>query len=225
MAETTFAAWGEWLRDHYLCERCGSIPRQRAVVNVLESVKPGWRDLVVHESSPTFNFFASQCPRYSYSFLFDDVPCGQSKDGSRCENLESLTFESGRFDVFITQDVLEHVLRPDQALSEIVRVLRPGGIHICTVPKHKNIAKSYPRARSVGGRMEYLVEPQYHGNPVNNGKSLVTWDFGADLEDLMMLWTGYLTSTYLIRDRKRGIDGEFLEVFVTRKDPDNRVGP
>ena len=37
------------------------------------------------------------------------------------------------------------------------------------------------------------------------------------------LWTGYLTSTYLIRDRKRGIDGEFLEVFVTRKDPDNKV--
>jgi SAM-dependent methyltransferase len=221
MGETKFIAYQDWLRDHYLCERCKSIPRQRALVEVLNIFRPNWRSLTIHECSPVMRFFAEQCCGYSSSFFYEDVPLGSHKDGNRCENLEALTFPEASYDIFITQDVLEHVFHPDKALAEIMRVLRQGGIHIFTTPKHKNLLKSYPRAKLVNGTVDHLVEPSYHGNPIGDGRSLVTWDYGADFDDLIQQWSGYNTCNLTIRDRSRGIDGEYLDVFVTLKDSVN----
>lgn len=220
---TTFIATGEWLRDSYLCPRCHSIPRQRALVHVLESLLPDWRAKTVHESSPTLGYFAEQCAGYSCSFYFEDTTLGALKGTLRCESLESLTFADGHFDLFITQDVLEHVVCPDRALAEISRVLKPGGMHVFTTPKHKDLLQSRARVQPDGDGVRYLSEPVYHGNPIGDGRSLVTWDYGADFESLLHQWSGYLTSTYVIRDRRIGVDGEFLEVFVTVKDPVNAI--
>ena len=35
--ETTFIEHNDWLRDHYLCSTCHSIPRQRALIHVLNT--------------------------------------------------------------------------------------------------------------------------------------------------------------------------------------------
>lgn len=139
------------------------------------------------------------------------------KHGVRCENLEELTFPSGTFDVFITQDVFEHVFNPDRATREIMRVLRPGGVHVFTAPKHKGLKKSRCRAELREGTVVHLLPEQYHGNPIGDGRSLVTWDYGDDFEFLLQAWSGCPTTTYVTRDPSLGIDGEFLEVFATRK--------
>src|SRR5258708_3988906 len=49
---TTFRAHNEWFRDHLFCMSCNSIPRERAVMLVLNSELPRWRSLRIHESSP-----------------------------------------------------------------------------------------------------------------------------------------------------------------------------
>ena len=49
---TVFLSRYDWLRDHYRCQRCKSLPRYRAVIDVLERHFPNWRDLSIHESSP-----------------------------------------------------------------------------------------------------------------------------------------------------------------------------
>jgi hypothetical protein len=226
MEEATFSSQEEWLRDNYFCEKCKSIPRQRAIVHVLSYFRPDWRLMQMHESSPTVPFFAQQCTAYSNSFFYEDAPVGTYKDGNRCENLEALTFPDESFDLFITQDVLEHVFHPDRALAEIMRVLRPGGAHVFTAPKNKHLLKSYRRAAFVNGRVEHIHEPNYHGNPIGDGRSLVTWDYGADFDDLIQEWSGYCTSNFIIRDRSLGIDAECLDVFVTQKsDANRRVQP
>jgi len=171
-------------------------------------------------------FFAEQSRNYSWSFFYEDVPVGTfSKDGIQCQNLENLTFSNGIFDIFITQDVLEHVFNPDVAVREIMRVLRTDGIHIFTAPKHKHLLKSYRRAQMVDGSIQHLHEPIYHGNPIGDGRSLVTWDYGADFDDLLGRWSGYCTSNFIVRNRAHGIDGEYLDVFVTCKQPVNRIWP
>ena len=125
----------------------------------------------------------------------------------------------------MTQDVLEHVFRPDRAMAEIARVLKPDGFHIFTTPKHSQLAESRARARiAEGDQIEHLLEAQYHGSALGGG-SLVTWDYGRDFEELIKGWTGFLVSTFVVRDRWFGIDGEFLDVFVMIKSRSNQVGP
>jgi SAM-dependent methyltransferase len=216
-SQTTFVEVGPWLRDQYVCERCRSIPRLRAINLTLDRYFPSWRQRVVHESSPSFDFVARGCASYSYSHFFEGVPVGSMHKGIRCEDLEHLTFPDDAFDLFITQDVLEHVFRPDLAVREIMRVVKPGGAHVFTTPKHKDFRTTRQRARLDGGVVKHILDPEYHGNPVGDGRALVTWDYGDDFEVLLWHWCGCPTATYVTRDRALGLDGEYLDVFVTRK--------
>jgi SAM-dependent methyltransferase len=184
---------------------------------VLDRHFAGWEELNIHESSPSNNLIAQYCRSYTASQFLSDTQYGGMKNGVRCESLEQLTFADETFDIFITQDVLEHIFNPNIAAQEVMRVLKPGGIHIFTAPKHKGLSKSHPRALANADGIQYLLEEQYHGNPVGDGRSLVTWDYGDDFEYLLCEWTKHPTTTYLTRDRNLAIDGEYLEVFVTRK--------
>jgi SAM-dependent methyltransferase len=147
------------------------------------------------------------------------MPFGQTlEDGTRSENLECLTFESTSIDILVTQDVFEHIFSPAIAAKEIARVLSPGGIHIFTAPKFENLARSHPRcAIDDDGTITHLFAPEYHGNPVGDGKALVTWYYGDDFEYLLSLWSGLPVTTYVTRDRGLGLDAKFNEVFVMRK--------
>jgi hypothetical protein len=98
-----------------------------------------------------------------------------------------------------------------------MRVLKPGGVHVFTVPKYRHIKNSYPRAKYSNGNIEHLKSEIYHGNPVGDGKALVTWDYGDDFEELICSWSNSNTTTYITRDKNLGLDGEHIEVFVTKK--------
>jgi glycosyltransferase involved in cell wall biosynthesis len=58
----------------------------------------------------------------------------------------------GPFDAVIAADVLEHVRRPDQLLTELHGVLAPGGALWASIP---NFAHWYPRLRVAAGRFDY----------------------------------------------------------------------
>jgi SAM-dependent methyltransferase len=215
---STFTIHGPWLRDEYLCDRCGSIPRQRHLILILDTLFPSWQRASLHESSPSLPILAKQCSRYSYSHYFPDTPLGTEKGGIRCESIEQLTFGDSSLDFFVTQDVLEHVFRPDLALRDIHRVLKRGGAHVFTAPKHESLAASRCRARlDQDSKVEYLLPDEYHGNPVGDGKALVTWDYGSDFERLASTWVGATVATYQTVDKTRGIDAAFNEVFVIVK--------
>src|SRR5438105_1702869 len=47
---------------------------------------------------------------------------------------DQLPFRSGAFDAVVCLEVLEHLFRPDLALAEFGRILRPDGVLIVTVP-------------------------------------------------------------------------------------------
>ena len=230
-AETRFVAYGEWLRDLYVCELCGSIPRERALITVLEQVVPDWRELRLHESSPgrpeCARRIASQCPGYLVTNFHPDAEPGAIVDGFRSENLESLTFDDESFDVVITQDVMEHVLDPARAFREIARTLRPGGHHVFTTPVCMAMTTSQPRARrGSDGEVELLAPPEYHGTPVDPKGALVTMLYGADIASFVEEACGLPTTIHRPGDPHRGIVGEFLEVVVTAKpaDADERLG-
>jgi SAM-dependent methyltransferase len=217
--EVFFVIHGDWLRDQYICDHCTSIPRQRHLQYVLDKHFEGWESHAIHESSPSCDFIPRYATNYTSSQFLPEIPFGQtSDDGIRSENLEALTFASKSIDIFVTQDVFEHIFFPDRAAKEIARILTPGGIHIFTAPKFEKLAKSYPRSLlDSNGTITHLFPPEYHGNPVGDGRALVTWHFGDDFEYLLSEWSGLPVTTYVTRDKELGIDAKFNEVFVMRK--------
>ncbi len=209
----------DWLRDNYLCIRCGSIPRQRALVDVMHRQFPDWRNLSIHESSPagaTFQKFSVECKNYLASQYFPDIDRGTVYTGYRCEDLARQTFADASFDMVITQDVLEHLLDPVQSLKEICRTLKPGGAHVFTVPWYY-WQDTKVRAVASGEEIIHLEEPDYHMNPVDEEGSLVVTEWGKDLVDTIYAASGMTTTVIQIHDRSKGIDAVFIEVFVSRK--------
>ena len=62
-------------------------------------------------------------------------------------NNTALPFGDGSFDLVVCKDVFEHLHNPTFALSEIKRVLRPGGLLLLHVPNH------FP----LHGRLKFLL--------------------------------------------------------------------
>jgi SAM-dependent methyltransferase len=67
------------------------------------------------------------------------VRLGHKRGGARyCRaSGTDLPFRDGSFDVVMASDVLEHIEHDDEAVSEIARMLRPGGSAILSVPAHQ----------------------------------------------------------------------------------------
>ena len=219
--EVDFIANHSWLRDHFICSNCGSIPRERALIYVIETFFPGWRDAVIHESSPGARGasvrLAKECASYIPSQYFSNHDSGSQVKGIRCENLESMSFADESIDLHVTQDVLEHVFHPSVVFREIARTLKPGGMHIFTVPLVNKFHPSRLRASLKNGGIVHLEPEVYHGNPIGDGKSLVTVDWGFDVCQYIFNACGLFTQLVHIDDLSKGIRAEYIEVLVTFK--------
>jgi SAM-dependent methyltransferase len=210
---TTFDVTSVWLRDGLICGQCGSIPRVRAISHVIDLVVPDWPRKSIWEMAP----FGAASDRlrergedYTQSHFWPEVPLGTYQGDVRCEDVERLTFDDESFDLVVSQDVFEHVM-------EVARVLRPGGLHIFTVPRKRELLTSRPRAVRPNLEIIHLEEPEYHGNPVDPSGSLVTFDWGLDLERFIGASAPFETLSYRVESFHLGLLGEFLEVFVSRK--------
>jgi SAM-dependent methyltransferase len=222
---TEFLAKGAWLREELLCTSCpkGSIPRERALALILNELRPDWRDLHIHESSPEVRGISPVMKRearhYIASQYFPDQPFGSMHKGVRNENLESLTFDDCCFDITVTLDVMEHVYHPDKVISEIFRTIKPGGIYICTFPVRKSQTNAWERrfVQNADGTREHLKEPEIHGNPVSSNGSIVTVDYGYDLHLAIAEWAPFDVRVYRFADRTHGILGEYTDLIVCTK--------
>lgn len=220
--EAHFRAKYDWYRDHLLCSGCGSIPRERALAIILMRHYPQWRNLVIHESSPAERGLSSklraECANYKPSQFFRNEPAGETVNGFRNENLENQTLPDESCDIVISQDVMEHVNDPEAVLKEVARTLRSGGAYIFTTPTYKERVESVRRARYLpNGDVEHLASPEYHGNPIDNAGSLVTFHYGYDFAELAHKWSSLGVEVARFSDQYHGIIGEFTEVYMLTK--------
>lgn len=222
-SDTVFSSEHTWFRDFLKCKICQSIPRERALLQVLNQVAPQWRDASIHEGAPgahgTSLKLRDECPNYSSSHFFPDFPLGEihPHTGHRCENLESMTFDDESFDIFITQDVMEHVFRPDLVFREVTRVLKPEGSFVLTVPMVKKSSPSERRSTMTDEGIIHHKPAEYHGNPIDNKGSLVTIDWGFDFAAYGSQLSGMVSTIHTIDSAKLGIMAEYIEVVTFQK--------
>jgi SAM-dependent methyltransferase len=179
----------------------------------LDRFVPDWERMTLHEIDPCHEGIR----RRSGAYLHSALRVGASPSGPLSQDLEALTLPDASLDLLVLQDILVLVYRPDLALREAARVLRPGGAFVFTLPRDTALAETRQRVRrGPDGRPEYLAEPVRFGAP-DDDKYLLKWDFGLDFEALAGRLSGCPVSSVLVRDRNLGLDGEFLEVFIMRK--------
>ena len=109
-------------------------------------------------------------------------------DGRLNEDLTALTFDDAAFDVVLHSDTLEHVPDPVAAMREVRRVMRPGALHVFTVPVLASRPTTQTRAVLEPDGVRHLAPPLYHGRGAGPYSRLPVRDdfleftsFGADL--------------------------------------------
>lgn len=191
----------ELLRNDAFCARCGSVARQRhvalAIVAALRDRAiravgdlAGREDLDVWHTSARGAIAKALGSRRDHALrlrtpvfteLLDGVPSGDTRDGILCQDIQATTFDDARFDLVITEDVLEHVPDFRQAFREIRRVLKPGGSHVFTVPYYPDEPTRALFERR-GDAYVPLGPVEYHDDAVRGSIETHT-RFGADLAD------------------------------------------
>ena len=162
-ADVTFTAQYAWFRDHLKCPGCGSIPRERALMYVIQTFYPHWRDLRIHEMAPVgrgASIKLGEAAGYEASQYFPTLPLGErTPPGWMNQDAEKLTCADRAFDLVVTQDVFEHIFDIDAAFREIRRTLRPGGAHVFTTPLVKKAQPTECRAsRTADGSIRHHAE-------------------------------------------------------------------
>lgn len=209
----------------YECKRCGASSWVRhvaiALCDLLEI--PQYALCKVPQLDPGLKVYEAQAkgaihdalkslPSYICSEYFTNVEPGFfSRNGVRCEDLQSLSFPDNTFDIIITQAVFEHVRDPDAAWREIYRVLKPGGHHIFTIPYNPD-SRTRQRIILDGDRDIFVESKVHHGDGIRDG--LVYTDFGYDLPDILERF-GLPTTIYgHVEGPPHYISGQ---VFVSKK--------
>lgn len=205
------------------CPNRNCITRHRALATALFSLYPRERvpALNIHESSPgpvgLSRWLKLHCPQYVGSGFFPDHPFGAQVGDLRNENLEAQTFPDEAFDVVLHMDVMEHVFQPFQALREIRRTLRTGGVCLFTTPTYPDRMRSEQVAFLEKGGLRFVGEPEYHGNPQDKKGSLVTWRYGYDLPVRVARETGFDVEVRRWHSPRLAIMGPMTEVYILTK--------
>jgi hypothetical protein len=76
---------------------------------------------------------------------------------------------------------------------------------------------TFTRATMSGGQVQHLAPPVFHGNPISEGGSLVTFDYGYDLVERIDDAAPFRTTMWIIDDLWQGIRAEYNEVLVSHR--------
>jgi len=134
-----------------------------------------------------------------------------------CQDLTKQSFEDESFDLQISLDVFEHLFEAEKAFKEIARTLKTGGAAIFTVPLIRGNKNTIKRAILENNKIKHLKEPDYHGNPAGDGKSLVTYEWGYDICEEIYKATNLKADIINQNIPEKGIEGPLTEVIIFKK--------
>ncbi len=219
-------------RETLSCTNCGATMRRRTIahallnavntltndgkINSIEKLADSGRhiDILDTEDYSPISQRLSRLPEYITSKYLPDKEMGINLYSNVYNiDLEKITFDSERFDIIITSEVIEHVRDYKSAHREIHRCLKKGGYYIFTVPYNDNIKKHRILVDTSTNEDVFLEKPQYHGDAIR-GKILAYRVFGREIHDELKN-VGFEVKFHLVDNPESGIFGG--DIFVCRK--------
>ncbi|MDQ6659117.1 MAG: class I SAM-dependent methyltransferase [Actinomycetota bacterium] len=122
------------------------------------------RHAKVLETSPRLGEEYRTYMQHRVDYVSSDYDEGAHKASVHLD-VQDMDLPSDSLDIILTPHVLEHVPDTERSLSEMFRVLKPGGSVLLEIPMPQ-------------GRTGKPTEPEYHGD-----NTLVFWRFGWDLRE------------------------------------------
>jgi hypothetical protein len=198
-------------RERLICPVTNLNNRLRSSVHVMDfelSPYPGSSLYITEQVTPLFSFLQGKFSNIKGSeYLGTDLQPGSIVNGIRHEDMTNLSFVSESFDYYLSFECFEHIPHYEKAIAEAYRTLKKGGSFLGTFPfdinRYDNLIKA---TVDEDGNIEYFMEPEYHGDPVNEKGVLCYTIFGWEVVDqfrragfkdvyLMVVWSdlfGYL---------------------------------
>jgi len=187
------------LGKNEICLGCGSNPRTRVLIELLnEHSELNSRDLVIVDvgGAPCTRRFFARFPRVTH-LLVD-----QYKAADVQSDATDIALEDGSADMVLCCHVIEHLEDSRKAISELFRILKPGGSGWIAVPQTPGLAES----RRTGQR---CLDGYGH-----------VWEFGDDFAD-MLTRAGFEVRVH--RPKVSGNDATLQYHFVTRRADSNQA--
>jgi SAM-dependent methyltransferase len=172
-------------RESLFCERCGCSLRVRRIAEVLCGLYGAdvvtLRDLVREDAFRALRIAEINSIGRMHPYLAEAPGLVHVEYPE--EDVQALSWDDASFDLVLTSETLEHVPDPLLALRETLRVLRPGGRHVFTVPIDPSLAVTRSRED---------LPAEHHGRGggpfglvTRRADMLVHTDFGQDVADVV----------------------------------------
>ncbi len=183
---------GDWvdLRDTVVCDRCLFSSRFRLLIDhVLREAGQALSDgdtLLFERVTLLHDWFSARAGNlmaveFGGAHLAPGASFEQNGMTIRNEDMQRISFDSDSFDLVVHADVLEHVPDPFRGMSEVFRVLRPGGRCVFACPVYTQ--KKHQRRAYLDSQGELLFTngPVFHGDPLRAEGVPVFYEFGLEL--------------------------------------------
>lgn len=175
--------WRETIR----CPETGLNNRARystMIIDLYGNVGSNSKIYLMEQKTPLYKYLKKKYVNLIGSEYFGDtLPLGSCNDkGIRNEDATNLSFETNSLDLILSFDVFEHIPKFEEAFKECYRTLNNNGYLLFSVPFQLNSEKNKIRAKANNdGTIHHILEPEYHGDPINNEGILCFQNFGWEI--------------------------------------------
>mgnify|MGYP000860377089 FL=1 len=171
----------QWLdeREGHYCLGCKMTKRVRMLLWSIKKLSRPSEEFKVLHLNQTNNLSEAlrKVGQLTETTYQPKEPLGKTVGGLLNQDICRLTFRNSQFDLVIHSEILEHLHDYQQALSEVQRVLKPGGIQIYTVPiLFSRITRRRSKLDDIKRTIDVLP-PSFHGC---EREFPVVWEFGID---------------------------------------------
>jgi SAM-dependent methyltransferase len=171
---------GPYHTEMATCPRCGSVARDRFLLFCFLSRRGYAKNLRVLETSPRMGAGYRSMMRRYFKYTASDYDLS-AHEGDIQIDLQAMALPDASVDILLTPHVLEHVPDTAKALSEIYRVLAPGG-------------RMYLQVPLCYGTTHVPSTPEFHAD-----NTPVFFNFGWDLTDKLRA-AGFTTNVLVTQD-------------------------
>jgi SAM-dependent methyltransferase len=176
-------------KERMVCPNCGLNNRQRFLLERVLKASKKYTDCQIYiyeQVTPFYNVIKKIYPKITGSeYLGAEYSSGTVVNGIRHEDSTCLSFSDNSFDLVLSLDVFEHIFDLEKGFKEAFRILKPRGKMTFSIPFYPLNNTTQKRAEITDGKIIFLKEPQYHGNPVSEKGSLVVYDISWDCFDVI----------------------------------------